>query len=64
MALSKGRPPIDNPKNGRIDIRITPQEKAEIKQFAQDHGYTLLELIREGIKAVKKNADSGDTLNK
>ena len=59
MAPSKGRPPIDNPKNGRIDIRITPQEKAEIKQFAQEHGYTLLELIREGIEAVKKKENPG-----
>ena len=54
MAPSKGRPPIDNPKSGRLDIRVTPLEKAEIKKFAQEHGYTLLELIREGIEAVKE----------
>ena len=57
MAPSKGRPPIDNPKSGRLDIRVTPLEKAEIKKFAQEHGYTLLELIREGMKAVKKKGN-------
>lgn len=59
MAPSKGRPPIENPKSGRLDIRVTPQEKTEIKKFTADHNCTLLELIREGMRAVEERDNSG-----
>ena len=59
MAPSKGRPPIDNPKSGRLNLRVTPLEKAEIMEFAQKHGYTLLELIRKGMEAVEKEGNPG-----
>ena len=61
MAPSSGRPPIKNPKNERLNLRVTPQEKAEIKKFAQENGYTLLNLIQMGIEAVKNKDNSGQT---
>lgn len=64
MTPLKGRPPIDNPKSGRLNLRVTPKEKAEIMEFAQKNGCTLLELIRKGMEAVKNNTDSGETLTK
>lgn len=54
MTPSQGRPRIDNPKTERLFIRVTPKEKEEIYSFAQEKGYTLLELIYMGIEAVKK----------
>lgn len=54
MAPTQGRPHIDNPKSERLYIRVTPDEKAEIQTIAKETGLTLLDLIREGIKAVKK----------
>ena len=53
MASSRGRPPTDNPKSERFFIRVTPQEKEEIYDFARSSGYSLLELLKKGIEAVK-----------
>lgn len=57
MAPSRGRPPVDNPKSERLFIRVTPQEKAEIFAFAASSGYSLLELLKKGIKAVQRETD-------
>lgn len=54
MSPSQGRPPIENPKDQRLYIRITSDEKAEIQAFMKEYGYSLLELIRLGIQAAKK----------
>ena len=54
MSPSQGRPKIENPKTERLYIRITPEEKAEIQQFCLSTGYSLLELIRLGIKSAQK----------
>lgn len=54
MSPKMGRPPIDNPKDSSIHIRVTTAEKKEIKDFATKNGLTILDLIRKGINAVKK----------
>ena len=54
MAPQKGRPKIENPKSERLFIRVTPDEKEEIQKFAKESGFSLLELIRQGIEAAKK----------
>lgn len=54
MAPSQGRPKSENPKTERLFIRVTPKEKAEIQDFTRKSGLSLLELIRKGMKAVKK----------
>lgn len=59
MAPSSGRPPIENPKNERLYIRVTPGEKAEIMEFANKYGYSLLNLIRKGMEAAKKEGNPG-----
>lgn len=53
MAQPRGRPRSDNPKSERFFICVTPQEKAEIYAFAKSAGYSLLELLKKGIDAVK-----------
>ena len=54
MSPTQGRPHSDNPKSERLYIRVTPTEKAEIQAAAKETGFSLLELIRKGIQAVKK----------
>lgn len=53
MSNVKGRPKLDNPKNERIYIRATKDEKKEIMDFSNKSGYTILELIKVGIEKVK-----------
>lgn len=35
-------------------MRVTPQEKAEIMQATHETGLSLLELLKKGIEAVRK----------
>jgi hypothetical protein len=53
MSNKKGRPKLDNPKNERIYIRVTKEEKEEIMNFSDKSGYTILDLIKKGIEKVK-----------
>ncbi len=53
MSPTKGRPKLDNPKNERIYIRVTKNEKKEIMDFSEKSGYTILDLIKIGIEKVK-----------
>lgn len=55
MSPRTGRPPIDNPKSERLFIRVTQQEKNEIQEFSKNSGYSLLDLIKIGIKSLKEN---------
>lgn len=54
MNSRTGRPKSDNPMNERLYIRVTKEEKEEINHFSKENGYTLLELIRMGIKKAKE----------
>lgn len=54
MSPSQGRPRSENPKSERLYIRITPNEKEEIQSFANNHGMTLLEIMRIGMDVVRK----------
>lgn len=49
-----GRPHVENPKNERLHIRVTPDEKAKIQEFCKKFNVTMLELIRKGMEAMKK----------
>ena len=48
-----GRPITSNPKNERLYIRVSSEEKKEITEFAKENGYALLELIIIGIRNIK-----------
>ena len=54
MSPKTGRPPADNPKIARIDIRVTPEEKNKIMNFSKKYKITILDLIMKGIDAVMK----------
>lgn len=54
MSPRMGRPPSDNPKTERLFIRVTPNEKKEIQEFAKKSGYGLLEILKIGIETVRK----------
>ena len=49
--------PTDNPKTERLYIRVAPDEKKQIQEFMASTGYSLLDLIENGIKAIKRETD-------
>ena len=40
-------------KNSYIKLRISPEHKAQIKQYCKESGRTMSELIREQFKIIK-----------
>lgn len=54
MSPKIGRPPAENPKTDRFNIRVTPEEKKEILEFSKKSGKGLLDLLKIGIQAVEE----------
>ena len=53
MSPSKGRPPIDNPKNVRLEIRLTQEQANLLKECADKLSLTKTDVINKGISMVK-----------
>ena len=52
MAGKVGRPKIDNPKNMRMEIRLTRDQAELLEQLAEELGISKTDVILKGIRAV------------
>lgn len=52
-----GRPKIENPKNVRLEIRLTKQENELLEECADRMKATKTEVIKEGVQLVKEKLD-------
>ena len=52
-----GRPKIENPKNTRLEIRLTKQENELLEECAEKMQTTKTEVINRGIQLVKKELE-------
>ncbi|MFR8171205.1 MAG: CopG family transcriptional regulator [Marvinbryantia sp.] len=52
-----GRPKIENPKNIRLEIRLTEQEHELLNECAERLSSTKTEVINKGIQMVKEELD-------
>ena len=52
-----GRPKIENPKNVRLEIRLTKQENELLTECAKKMQTTKTEVINKGVRLVKKELD-------
>lgn len=52
-----GRPKIENPKNVRLEIRLTKQENNLLNECAERLNSTKTEVINKGIQMVKEELD-------
>ena len=48
----RGRPATDNPKNLRVDVRLTPEELELLDGYCQERGVSRPQGLRDGIKAL------------
>ncbi len=55
MSPRTGRPPAENPKNTRIELRVTKEEKVELQKFCLEKKVGYLDLIRIGKKTLENN---------
>ena len=53
MSPRTGRPKTENPKNERLHVRVTKEEKEKIMKFSSESGFSILEMIRAGIEKLK-----------
>lgn len=53
MSAKIGRPPIENPKNVRLEIRLTQKEDEDIRFCAEQLNITRTEALIKGIQLVK-----------
>ena len=49
-----GRPVAENPKNIRLDIRVTEDELRVLDEYCKRKGVKRPQGLRDGIKALKK----------
>lgn len=57
MSPSKGRPPIEHPKNVRLEIRMTEQQSTILSECAEKLQITRTDVVNMGISMVKAELD-------
>ena len=58
MAPKTGRPPISNPKNIRLEIRMTRDEADLLQQCADELEISRTDVINKGIRLVRSELDN------
>ena len=49
-----GRPPIDNPKNAQVKIRVYPEDRERLIKCCKDNNITQYDVLMTGINAVEE----------
>ena len=57
MSPSKGRPPIENPKSVRLEIRLTEKQAETLAECAERLQVTRTDVINKGVEMVKAELD-------
>jgi len=57
MSPSRGRPPIDNPKSVRLEIRLTKKQAETLAECAERLQITRTDVINIGITMLKAELD-------
>ena len=52
MSPRTGRPPADNPKNVRVELRLSEEEGNMLEYCCKEIGMTKTDVIRKGIRSV------------
>ena len=57
MPPTKGRPPIENPKNIRLEIRLTKEQAETLSECANRLQVSRTDVINKGVAMVKAELD-------
>lgn len=55
MSPRIGRPPIENPKNERITVRLDAETMEQLKQYCEEEQIDKAEALRRGIEKLRTN---------
>ncbi|WP_195984596.1 ribbon-helix-helix protein, CopG family [Clostridium sp. D33t1_170424_F3] len=50
----RGRPIAENPKNLRVDVRLTEEELKKLDEYCRKKGVSRPQGLRDGIEALEK----------
>lgn len=50
MANKDGRPPVENPKQSVLGVRVTIQDHERIKKYAAEHHKTISQVVLDGLE--------------
>lgn len=50
MANKDGRPPVENPKQSVLGVRVTIQDHESIKKYATEHHKTISQVVLDGLE--------------
>lgn len=57
MANKEGRPPVENPKQSVLGVRVTVDDHERIKKYAAEHHKTISQVVLEGLDLLYKNEE-------
>ena len=57
MSPRTGRPPVENPKNVKMNIRITEETARDLQDCAEALNISRVNVIEKGIKLVKEQIE-------
>lgn len=49
-----GRPPLDNPRNKVLGVRVTSEEHERITQYAKEHRKSISQVVLERLEFLKE----------
>lgn len=49
MANKDGRPPVENPKQSVLGVRVTAEDHERIKKYAAEHHKTISQVVLDGL---------------
>ena len=50
MANKDGRPPVENPKQNVLGVRVTAEDHERIKKYAVEHHKTISQVVLDGLE--------------
>ena len=58
MANKDGRPPVENPKQSVLGVRVTLEDHERIKTYAAEHHKTISQVVLDGLELLYNNEET------
>ncbi len=56
----RGRPKSDNPRSEKVNLRLTPEEKARLEKYAKSVGRTKTQVLMEAFSEMEMKRENNN----
>ena len=56
----RGRPKSDNPRSEKVNLRLTPEEKARLEKYAKSVGQTKTQVLMEAFSEMEMKRENNN----